>query len=102
MKARSLFFLLIVVASFFLVAIIVNAEGCCLKTKGDNGQYCVSERDGASAANCESSMWFSEDCDAKDQCKNKGCCTKRGEQSCCCSSSSQSTSELHQQTSRGF
>ena len=74
MKARSLFFLLIVVASFFLVAIIVNAEGCCLKTKGDNGQYCVSERDGASAANCESSMWFSEDCDAKDQCKNKGCC----------------------------
>jgi len=70
MKTRNL--ILIFVISFLIVVSIVNAEACCLKTKG--GQYCVNEKDGATQADCSDGSWISESCSVRSECTTRGCC----------------------------
>ena len=74
MKIKNLILILFLVISFLVVVGIVTADSCCLNIKGKNGQYCVSEKDGASVANCETGMWFLGNCDSREECSNKGCC----------------------------
>ena len=72
MKTKNLILLLISLLIFLLAVIVINAEGCCVRTNGN--QYCVSEKDGALQSNCEKGLWFSESCDKIPECGDKGCC----------------------------
>ncbi|MBI2148683.1 hypothetical protein HYU23_03305 [Candidatus Woesearchaeota archaeon] len=76
MKIKNLILVFILVSAFFIVFNVSLADGCCLKTKGN--QYCVSEKDGASALSCNDGLWVSEDCDKRTECATKGCCFSGG------------------------
>src|SRR3989344_4485188 len=76
MKIRNLILVLVLMVGFLVVINTASAEGCCLKTLGE--QYCVSQSDGVSQYNCALGSLQDKNCDQVQSCVNKGCCYQSG------------------------